>query len=97
VIDTEYLCPQKAADPLYKEIYQKLILPDICNLPLDYVSAFRRVCESKYAFMSSADMMRHFTRNLNCSYIALPSASIHGVIAMTTVKRSPYRGLINYK
>jgi hypothetical protein len=88
---------QKATDPLSKEVYEKLILPDIHNLPADYGDAFKRVCDSKYAFMSSADMMRRFTTNLNCSVIALPRANIPGVIAMATAKKFPYRGLINHK
>ncbi|GFG28385.1 hypothetical protein Cfor_10297, partial [Coptotermes formosanus] len=85
-----------ATDALSKEVYEKLILPDVHNLPRDYADAFKRVCDSRYAFMSSADMMRRFTRNLNCSFIALPHANIPGVIAMTTVKKFPYRGLINH-
>jgi hypothetical protein len=84
-------------DPLSKEVYKKLILPDIHNMPLDYVDAFKRVCNSKYAFMTSADIMRRFTKNLNCRIIALRHANIPGVIAMTTVKKFPYRGLINHK
>jgi hypothetical protein len=79
------------------EIYEKLILPDVHNLPLNYVDAFKRVCDSKYAFMSSAAMMRRFTKKVNCTVIALPRANIPGVIAMTTIKKFPYRGLINYK
>ncbi|KDR12770.1 hypothetical protein L798_13018, partial [Zootermopsis nevadensis] len=86
----------KATDSLFKEVYEKLILPDIHNLPSDYVDAFKRVCESKYAFMSSANVMRRFTANLSCSVIALPRATIPGVIAMTTAKKFPYLGLINH-
>ncbi|PNF26534.1 hypothetical protein B7P43_G13974 [Cryptotermes secundus] len=87
----------EATDPLSKEIYEKLILPDIQNLPLSYADAFKRVCDSKYAFMSSPAMMRQFNRNLNCTFISLPQANIPGVIAMTTIKKFPYRGLLNYK
>jgi len=88
---------QEATDPLSKEVYEKLILPDIRNMPHDYADAFKRVCDSKYAFMSSADVMRRFTRNLTCSIVAVRHANIPGVIAMTTVKKFPYRGLINHK
>jgi hypothetical protein len=97
VTDTEYLSPQKAADQLSKEVYEKLILPDVHNLPSDYVDAFKRVCGSRYAFMTSATIMHRFTTSLDCSVVALPRASIPGVIAMTTAKKCPYRGLINYK
>jgi hypothetical protein len=47
--------------------------------------------------MSSPAMMLQFNRNVNCTVISLPHANIPGVIAMTTTKKFPYRGLINYK
>ncbi|KAJ4446792.1 hypothetical protein ANN_13490, partial [Periplaneta americana] len=84
-------------DPQFKEVYRKLIAPDVSNLPASYHEAFQRVCESKYAFMSSALLMRRFTSNVTCSCIAVPQANMPGVIAMATAKRSPYRGLINHK
>jgi len=88
---------QETTDPLSKEVYKKLILPDIRNMPLDYADAFKRVCGSKYAFMTSVDIMLRFTRKLNCSIAALRHANIPAVSAMTTVKKFPYRGLINHK
>ncbi|PSN44153.1 hypothetical protein C0J52_17425 [Blattella germanica] len=87
--------PLNATDPLFKEVYEKLI--DTDDLPADYDVGFQRVCESKYAFMTSDALMKKYAAQGSCEVIDIPQASIPGVTAMAVAKKSPYLGLINFK
>ena len=92
-----FLFFQNATDPLLEEIYKKLIKPDIYNLPSTYAEAANRICESKYAFVTSPIVMKKFASHSKCTIIEVPGISIPGLSAITTKKKFPFLRLMNHK
>jgi hypothetical protein len=89
---------QNATDALMKEVYAKLIAPGKDHLPISIEEGMQRVCDiDNYAFMTSLDVVLGFLDHITCKVSSVLGASIPESLAMSIAKRSPYRGLINYK
>ncbi|PSN53199.1 hypothetical protein C0J52_04507 [Blattella germanica] len=86
-----------ANDSLMKEVYTKLIEPDIENLPVSIEEGMQYICKyNKYAFMTSLDVVLGLLDHISCELMSVLGASIPESLAMSIKKRSPYRGLINF-
>jgi hypothetical protein len=89
---------QNATDSLIKEVYAKLIAPEEDHLPISIEEGMQRVCDiDNYAFMTTLEAALGVQKKLSCKLSSVLGASIPESLAMSIAKRSPYRGLINYK
>ena len=80
------------------EAYAKLIEPDKDDLPITIEEGMQRVCdESKYAFMTSLDVVLGSLDLISCKLMSVLGASIPESLAIAIAKKNPYRSLINYK
>ena len=88
---------QNATDPLFKELYKKLMKPNVHDLPSSYGEAVNRICEGKFAFVTSAVFMKKFSLNSDCDIIQVPHTGIPGLAGIATKKKFPFLGLMNHK
>jgi hypothetical protein len=83
---------------LLKNIYKRLIAPYESTFLQSDVEGLRRLCyEKKYAYMTSTYNLMKKGYMPNCSVSLIPHAFYPGLLAIPMAKRSPYRGLLNYK
>ncbi|PNF14715.1 hypothetical protein B7P43_G09343 [Cryptotermes secundus] len=89
---------KNATDALMKEVYAKLIAPEEDHLPISIEEGMQRVCDiDNYAFMTTLEVALGLQNKITCKLSSVLGASIPESLTMTIAKRSPYRGLINYK
>lgn len=79
-----------------QNIYQKMIAPNRHNFPFSDDEGFRRVCNvPNYAYITYTDLEYQETGTLSCGLTEIPQIYIPGSLAITTVKKSPYKGIFN--
>jgi hypothetical protein len=81
-----------------KDIYVKKIAPHEDNFEAwDYVGLEELCIDNKYAYFISAYMLLIPGFLPNCSFTFIPRAYYPGMFSIPTAKRSPYRGILNFK
>jgi hypothetical protein len=86
---------QQATDPALKQVYQKLIVPNINNLPKSIPEGFQRVCEeNNYAF--AVEELLASGSQQKCEVIAVPYAFFRIPASMMIKKASPYNKLFSH-
>ena len=89
---------QNSSNKLFRDIYEKLIAPhEATFLIFDLYGLFLVCNEKKYAHFGSAYMLLIPTFRPNCSFTLIPRAYYPGMFTIATSKRSPYRGILNFK
>ncbi|XP_021923390.1 probable glutamate receptor [Zootermopsis nevadensis] len=87
---------ENSTDPVMQNIYQKMIAPNRHNFPFSDDEGFRRVCNvPNYAYITYTDLEYQETGTLSCGLTEIPQIYIPGSLAITTVKKSPYKGIFN--
>ena len=87
---------QNSTNKLLSDIYEKLIAPHEAQLAPFEMPLL--VCtEKKYAHLMSAYLLLIYPLPPNCSITLIPRAYYPGMYTIATVKRSPYRGILNFK
>lgn len=85
---------QQATDPALKQVYQRLIVPNINNLPKTMMEGFQRICdENNYAFAVDDELVSG--RQLSCDVIAVPYAFFRTPASMIVSKSCPYKKLFS--
>jgi hypothetical protein len=83
---------------LIQRIYKEFIAPHEASLPAGDEEGFQQVCSEKKRSYFSSEILQIFNADqLNCSLVPVPETSFPTTISFATVKRSPYRRLINYR
>ncbi|PNF35916.1 hypothetical protein B7P43_G06976 [Cryptotermes secundus] len=86
---------QQATDPALTQVYRKLIVSNINDLPKSTKEGFQRICDdSNYAF--AIDELSAINNRLTCEVIAVPYAFLRIPTSMIINKRSPYRKLFSH-
>jgi hypothetical protein len=86
---------QQATDPALKQVYQKLIEPNINDLPKSTMEGFQRICEDRnYAF--AIEELSANNNRLTCEVMAVPYAFLRIPTSMIISKKSPYRRLFSH-
>ncbi|XP_021934640.1 uncharacterized protein LOC110837115 [Zootermopsis nevadensis] len=84
----------QATDPALKQVYQRLIVPNINNLPKTMMEGFQRICdENNYAFAVDDELVSG--RQLSCDVIAVPYAFFRTPASMIVSKSCPYKKLFS--
>jgi len=87
--------PEKS---VMRQVYEKLIVPNLHDAPPDTVSGLQRVCDkSKYAFMVDSMRAVSVSNSVTCDLVAVPDAFIPSPGTFVIAKHSPFRRLINSK
>ncbi|KDR11386.1 hypothetical protein L798_14018 [Zootermopsis nevadensis] len=88
--DIDYF--RKSVDPVFKNVYKKLIEPYKDDLPNNYVEILKRFCsKDKYGAVMSLSSLRGLETYLPCNIVPIPKASFSHMASMTIRKGSPYR------
>jgi hypothetical protein len=83
---------------LIQRIYKEFIAPHEASLPAGDEEGFQRVCSVKKRSHFSSEILAIYNADqLNCSLVPVQETSFPETIIFATVKRSPYRRLINYR
>jgi hypothetical protein len=83
---------------LIQRIYKEFIAPHDASFPASDEEGIQRVCsEKKSSYFTSEYLVISSADQLNCSLVPVPETSFPVSISFATVKRSPYRRLINYR
>jgi hypothetical protein len=81
-----------------RDIYEKLIAPNENSLDFNDVFGLPRLCrEKKYAYFASTYMLLMPIYLPPCSITLIPRAYYPGMFTIAMAKRSPYRGILNFK
>jgi hypothetical protein len=79
-----------------RKIYQTMIAPNRHNFPSSDDEGFQRVCHvPNYAYMTYTELGYQETGAFNCDLTEIPQIYIPGSLAITTVKKSPYKGIVS--
>jgi hypothetical protein len=86
---------QHATDPALKQVYQKLIVPNLNDMPKSAMEGLQRICEdSHYAF--AAEELSASSSQPTCEITSVPYALIRTPASMIVSKNSPYRRLFSH-
>ncbi|PSN40514.1 hypothetical protein C0J52_11684 [Blattella germanica] len=88
----------ETTDPLLKEAYQKLVLPEK-NHPAVNEIGLRRVCEERkfaYFMLNLFEKQVGPSLRLSCSVVDIPKTFFPATLAITCTKNSTLRRLFNY-
>jgi hypothetical protein len=89
---------QNSSNKLLRDIYQRLIAPYEADFKTHDSKAMPLVCsEKKYAHIVSAYLLLFPMNRPRCSFTLIPRAYYPGMYTIATVKKSPYRGILNFK
>jgi len=81
-----------------KDIYVKKIAPHEHTFHYWDLYGLKEICvDKKYAFLVSAYMLLIELNQPPCSFDFIPRAYYPGMFTIPTAKRSPYRGILNFK
>jgi hypothetical protein len=81
-----------------RDIYGKLIAPHEANFQSMDRYGLSLICsEKKYAHFGSVYMLLISWNRPRCSFTLIPRAYVPGMFTIATAKRSPYRGILNFK
>jgi len=76
-----------------REVYLKMMYPELESLPTTASEGFRRLCtRKKYAFFTT-DMT---TETPPCTVVRIPGTVIPSHLSMVVAKGSPYKGILDY-
>ncbi|XP_021923392.1 probable glutamate receptor isoform X2 [Zootermopsis nevadensis] len=88
---------KNSSNELLRDIYWKMIAPHEATLELTDFPGLQRLCyDRNYAHLASDYMLVLPGYLPQCSITLVPQAFYPGTMALATVKRSPYLGLLNY-
>ena len=85
---------QKATEPVYKEVYEKMLVPNEKNLPNNISQAIRAVCEGNYAFTYSQMDSYDIT---SCEIAEIPNAHFFLPVSIVISKSSPYYRIFTHQ
>jgi len=96
-ISTHHLF-QNSSDKVLRDIYKKLIAPHEANFGVIDSFGLPTICsDKKYAHFVSAYILMIPGNLPSCSFTFIPRAYYPGMFTIATAKRSPYRGILNFK
>ncbi|XP_021930861.1 uncharacterized protein LOC110835198 [Zootermopsis nevadensis] len=88
---------QQSQDPLMREVYRKMIHPELDNLPGSATEGFKRLCtRNKYAFISPEINSETERETLPCNVVRIPGTAIPSHLSMAVAKGSPYKGILDH-
>jgi hypothetical protein len=80
-----------------REVYRKMIHPELDNLPGSEREGFKRLCtRNKYAFFSPEVNTETAKEELPCNVVRVPGTAILSHLSMAVAKWSPYKGILNH-
>jgi hypothetical protein len=81
-----------------KNIYEKLIAPHEDQFESHDSLALSLICsDKKYAHLVSVYLLLIKSNRPYCSFTLIPRAYYPGMYTITIAKKSPYRGIFNFK
>jgi len=81
-----------------RDIYEKLIAPHEAELEFYDLIGLHLICsEKKYAHLVSAYILMIPINRITCSFTLIPRAYYPGMYTIALAKKSPYRGIFNFK
>jgi hypothetical protein len=89
--------PQKSQVPVMKEVYWKMIHPELDNLPGSAHEGFMRLCtRNAYAFFAAEIDTDALKEGLPCSVVGIRGTTISSHLSMAVAKGSPYKGILDH-
>ncbi|KAJ9585591.1 hypothetical protein L9F63_002621 [Diploptera punctata] len=84
---------EDATDPVFQEVYKKMLAPKLKSLPKSVDEGFHRVCDQEnYAFVADAEDI-----NFNdCELVAVPGTDIYLPCSFIINKHSPYNRILSH-
>jgi hypothetical protein len=81
-----------------RDIYEKLIAPDEVRLGRYDSFGLTLICsDKKYAHFGPLHLLLKPTSRPRCSFTLIPRAYYPVMHSIATAKKSPYRGIFNFK
>ncbi|PSN55163.1 hypothetical protein C0J52_00639 [Blattella germanica] len=86
----------RTEDSTLRKVYEKLIAPQLSNMPSNVSVGLQRVCHNnkKYAFMVELANVWGLVRNLPCHVVRVPGTEIPSVISIVLPKNFTYQHLL---
>jgi hypothetical protein len=80
-----------------REVYLKMIYPELDNMPGSAPEGFKRLCKrNKYAFFSAEINTETLKEALPCNVVRIPGTTISSHLSMAVAKGSPYKGILDH-
>ncbi|XP_069696058.1 glutamate receptor U1-like [Periplaneta americana] len=93
--DKEYF--MSAKDPILREIYSKLVAPEVGSFPRSSVEGLRMACtRTRYGVLLPDTAIKGLARHLDCNVVGVPQAYFSDAASIIISKTSPYRELFYY-
>jgi hypothetical protein len=81
-----------------RDIYEKLIEPHEAEFQVFDAIGIQLICsDKKYAHLVSAYLFVISVNRPHCSFTLIPRAYYPGMYTIALAKKSPYRGILNFK
>ena len=87
---------QDSKDPFMKQVYWKMIHPEMESLPSNVSEGLRRVCaRAKYAFFTAETDM-DTQQDSPCTITRVPGTTFVSHLSMAVQKGSPYKRMLDH-
>jgi hypothetical protein len=98
VLDAPFaLTLQESGDPLMRELYWKMIRPEVDRLPASVYEGLTRLCSRRrYAYFASKTSVDMTKASLSCGVVDIPGTCIRSHLSVAVTKRSPYKGVLQH-
>jgi hypothetical protein len=88
---------QESRDSLMRELYWRMIRPEVDSLPASVYEGLTRLCtRRRYAYFASQTSVDMMKASLPCGVVEIPGTFIRSHLSVAVTKRSPYRGILQY-
>jgi hypothetical protein len=88
---------QDSKDPFMKDVYRKMIYPEMDSLPPNVSEGVRRLCTTaKYAFFTAETDIAAQKGSSPCTIIRVPGTTILSYLSMAVQKGSPYKRILDH-
>jgi hypothetical protein len=88
---------QQSQLALLREIYRKMIHPEVDRLPAGVYEGLTTLCtRRRYAYIAAVADAEMMKASLPCMVVYVPGTAIRSYLSFAISKRSPYKGILQH-